>query len=440
MTIGILTFVTFAAIALLMYLRLLPALAALPLMALLIAVEARVPAADIVTAVFADGALMLHAAYTTAILGAILAELIHRTRIAEALVKQAAELGGDRPLTLALILTAVVAILFTTLGGLGAVIMVATIVFPILLTLGLPPLTVGCLFLLGMNLGGAFNLTNWQLYHQVLGLSNATIVTFAIPLAALLVIAIAVFALLETRPSRRVRYCAAGPEEKAEHPPIRWYALLSPIVPLAPVVYFAAKAALSELLFGAPPSERFDFPIITALLIGIVYCLATTWRPGQSSMQLLSRAAFTGVGNVAPAVVLMLGIGMLVKAVTHDRAAAAISPLIERILPSSPVGYVVIFALCAPLALYRGPLNLWGMGLGVAVMLRDSGAFSAAAVMAALFSVGQLQGICDPTNTHNVWIANYVGVDVQQVLRRTLPYAWGVAAGGLIIGAVLFLR
>jgi hypothetical protein len=54
--------------------------------------------------------------------------------------------------------------------------------------------------------------------------------------------------------------------------------------------------------------------------------------------------------------------------------------------------------------------------------------------------VGQIQGVCDPTNTHNVWIANYVGSDVQKILRRTLGYVWAAAAVGLIVGAALFMR
>jgi len=48
--------------------------------------------------------------------------------------------------------------------------------------------------------------------------------------------------------------------------------------------------------------------------------------------------------------------------------------------------------------------------------------------------------VSDPTNTHNVWIANYVGVDVQRILRATLPYVWVAALGGLVVGAILFMK
>ncbi|MBX3728327.1 MAG: hypothetical protein KF858_04010 [Candidatus Sumerlaeia bacterium] len=62
----------------------------------------------------------------------------------------------------------------------------------------------------------------------------------------------------------------------------------------------------------------------------------------------------------------------------------------------------------------------------------------AAAIMAMLLSVGQVQGICDPTNTHNVWIANELRVDVQALMLKTLPYIWVLAVAGLALGALMY--
>jgi DcuC family C4-dicarboxylate transporter len=431
MTLALALLVIFAAMAVLMYLNRLPAIVALPVMAILIALVARVPAADL-AGIVSDGAFLLHKAYATAILGAILAEIVAKTGVAETMVKKAAELGGDRPLLLALLLTAVVALLFTTLGGLGAVIMVATIVFPILLALGVPPLTVGALFLLGMSLGGIFNLTNWQLYKETLGLPTGTILSFAVPLACLLAVATAAYAAVNLRPSRLRRYWQdPAPARPTVFAP--WYLLLTPVIPLLPVLGFGVYSILAR------PKTPFDFPIITAMVIGIAYGLLLAPRPPQGRIQLLTRSAIDGIGAVAPAVALMLGIGMLIKAVTHPLVLDQVRPLLTSILPSSPLGYVLVFTILAPLALYRGPLNIWGMGFGLAKMMAAAPGLGPAAVMAALLSVGQIQGVCDPTNTHNVWIANYVGVDVQRILRTTLLYVWVAAALGLIVAAILFL-
>jgi hypothetical protein len=136
----------------------------------------------------------------------------------------------------------------------------------------------------------------------------------------------------------------------------------------------------------------------------------------------------------------MLGIGMLVKAVTHPAVLDQIQPHLAAVMPGAPVTYVLVFTMLAPLALYRGPLNVYGMGFGLAKVMAAAPGLGPAAVMAALLSVGQIQGVCDPTNTHNVWIANYVGSDVQRILRRTIGYVWAAAAVGLVIGAALFMR
>jgi hypothetical protein len=149
---------------------------------------------------------------------------------------------------------------------------------------------------------------------------------------------------------------------------------------------------------------------------------------------------------------LMVGIGILIRAVlgpagwseAHGGAEwpvlAAIGPIFSTIVPSGPVGYVLVFGLAAPLALYRGPLNVWGLGYGIAALLLAGGNLSGAAVMAMLLTVGQIQGICDPTNTHNVWLANELRVDVQTLLWRTLPYIWLMVFVGLIIAAFTYMR
>ncbi|HHE54795.1 MAG TPA: citrate transporter, partial [Caldithrix abyssi] len=95
------------------------------------------------------------------------------------------------------------------------------------------------------------------------------------------------------------------------------------------------------------------------------------------------------------------------------------------------------FGLAAPLALYRGPLNIWGMGYGLAAVFLASG-MNPAAVMGLLMALGQVQGISDPTNTHNVWLGNEMQVDVQKILWNTLPYSWAVAFLGLSIAAIMF--
>ncbi len=100
------------------------------------------------------------------------------------------------------------------------------------------------------------------------------------------------------------------------------------------------------------------------------------------------------------------------------RVTENIGPQLAQILPTTGLTFVLFFAILAPLALYRGPLNVWGLGLGIGAIMMATGRMSGLAIMAALMSVGQIQGICDPTNTHNVWTAASIGCDVNDILRK----------------------
>jgi len=60
------------------------------------------------------------------------------------------------------------------------------------------------------------------------------------------------------------------------------------------------------------------------------------------------------------------------------------------------------------------------------------------AIMGLLMAVGQIQGISDPTNTQNVWLANEVQIDVQKILWNTIVYTWGIALVGLVISSLFF--
>lgn len=428
MLLGITILFVFIFFAALMYLNKLPALIALPLMAVIISVLAGIPAGDIAVFVVSDGAVRLNIAIITVLFGAILSQFVSNAGIAETLVKKVAELSGDNPFLTALAMTAVVALLFTVLGGLGSVIMVASITLPIMLSIGLPRLTAGCLFLMGLGLGGIFNLANWQLFISVLGLSQGQILKFAVVIGALSVLTVITFLFVELK----LRGTSVGWEikkETEERPFVPWIAVLTPVVPIALVLGFSLYNSFAR------PAQPFEFPIITAMLLGLVWGFATTYKRG--SLNLLTRSVVDGIGSVGPAVAIIMGIGMLLNAVTNPSVIGSLAPVMARIIPSSPVPYVIFFAVLAPLSLYRGPLNLWGMGAGLVGLIISSKALSPFAVMAALMSVGQIQGVSDPTNTHNVWIANYLNLNVQDILKRTLPYMWALAAAGLIAAAFM---
>jgi H+/gluconate symporter-like permease len=448
-------FAVFLGFAGLMVAGRLPALLALPGMAVAIAAVAGMPATKILDDVVAAGSVKLAAAIAAVTFGGMLAQVVRRSGVAEAIVKRVAELSGENTLIVSMAVAAACTLLFMTLGGLGAVILVASLAFPVLLAAGVPPLTTGCLFLIAMSVGGILNVANWQLYIDVLHLSQAEVRRFALLLFVPGALTVAAFVVWEIAlRGRRRRMWAVGTD--APPPRIAGAAYATPLVPLILVIAPAVLRPITRAIATRMGYEGealdavlgWEFPIVPAMLIGVVWGVLTAPRPANGRVQLASAVTIEGLRDVAPAIVLIMGIGMLflsvssehVKAclVTTDPATGVAGGPLSILRTGSPVAFVLVWSVLAPLALYRGPLNVWGMGFGIAGLLMAGNALPAAAIMAGLMAVGQVQGISDPTNTHNVWVAGTLSVEVQQILRRTLPFAWGLAIVGLVIGACLF--
>ncbi len=445
----------------LMYTRRISALLALPVMAILIAIAGGIPQNEILTDVITKGSLKLHAAYTTTIFGAVLAELMNRYGIAKALVRWVAEFSGDNPYVLGLVLTGVTALLFSTLGGLGAVIMVGSIVLPVMLSIGISSATAGGLFLFGISIGGMFNLANWQLYKDVLSVAQEELIKFVVPFAFLIGMAVLIFLFVELKKARNLIYLIGGSLLSAcalyfLHENFRPVAqvqgadqtlelaqsfnqvciLMAILAVYAVKRHFKGGQALPAIAMLTPLVPlilvlSFKWEIIPAFLAAITFGVLATWR--KDSINQLTRAIIDGTQTVIPAIVLMIGIGMLIASVSHPKVAGAIAPLVAQVIPTTPLWYVLGFTLMTPLALYRGPLSLWGMGSGLLKVIQNSTQLGGQAIMGMLMSVGQVQGICDPTNTHNIWIATYLGTDTHTLLKKTIPYAWACAIAGLIL-------
>ena len=419
----ILIFVVFAG---LMLARRMPAILAVPVMAVLVAAAARTPLVQILNDVVAAGATRLADAYIMVFAGAMLGRVVMQTGIAEGIIKRAAEFGGDRPLAVAVTLMAAVALLFTALFGLGAIIMVGGLALPIMMSIGVPRKLAGVLFLLAYALGFIFNIGMWGFYQKALNLDPQAIKGFAAALALVDALAVTLFLSVASRRMSLYGAWAIAVDERAQGPEEggikRDVPLIALIVPLAPLA----------LHIGL------KWQVVPSFLAGALLGTLVT-RP-RAAVRQLSSAAVRGLEDVAPAVILMVGIGMLLNATTLPAVQSSLRPVVEAVNFRSPVIYVLFFGLLSPLALYRGPLNPYGIGIGIYSLISALGLLPPLALLAAVMSVVQVQNVCDPTNTQNVWVANYVGMRVEEITRETILYKVAVCLAGLIVGSILYLR
>ncbi|MCI6263290.1 MAG: hypothetical protein MR610_08550 [Olsenella sp.] len=415
----ILIFAIFIAGVVLMMTKKLPAILALPLMGILIAAVAGVPfvSADadtqsITDFVLSKGAVKLAGTISVTIFGAIFAKAIQKEGISDAIIRKAAELAGDKPTAIALALTAAIAIIFTAMSGAGPVIMVSQIAIPLFLSAGIEPVVAASLILFGLNIGLLFNVSQYQLYVDTIGMDMNVILSTSAVMGVICVIVTIVYIVVNTRSAKKSAAWAAKAPAKTDVNPV---ALIMPLVPIVLVFFLKWNAE-------------------TALLISIIVTVLIT-KP-KEAIQVLSSSVVEGIKDVAGVVGLMMGIGILLNGVSATQTSSLMQPIISAIVPSNPIVYVILFTILSPLALYRGPLNMYGLGSGLAKIMVAAGTLSASAVGMALRSTSVVQCVSDPTNTQNVIVADYANVDVNDILKSTLPYTMVMAFFILLYTAI----
>ncbi|MFF6936076.1 TRAP transporter large permease subunit [Streptomyces sp. NPDC008312] len=425
---GVVILIVMAAGVAAMLTRKLPTAFALVLLGVVIAFVAGAPLTgkeSVLDTVLQEGAPMLASTMIAVLLGSWLGKLLDETGIAGTIVRKIVEFGGDRPTVVALGVLAVSALIGTVTGSAPAAMLAGIIGIPAMVAVGIPKVTAAGTILMGIAVGVPFELPIWQFFSTALDLPVPTVRGFMVKLFPLALVAAVAFVLIESR--RRgvehtwsLKTAADKPRSRRERlGDAPWYALLTPAVPLV-------------LALGL------DVAIIPSLLAGVVYALVTTTRPREMNKRLL-RTLYGGFDVAAPPIALFIAIGILLAAVKLPGAIDALEPLVKAVSPQNPVLFVLVFTLLVPLCLYRGPLNVYGLGAGIAGVLIAAGIYPAVAVLGLAASYNQVFGVSDPTSTQTVWSAQYAGVGPQQVMVRTLPYVWAVALGGFCVTAAAHL-
>ena len=444
---GIILLAGFILFALLMVMRLLPTLLALPLMAVWISFVAGMPFVAWLNDVLLGGALRLASPIALVIFGAMFARVIQKTGISDTIIKKAAELSGDQPVSIAFLLTAATVFVFSGMSGLGPVIMIGSITLPIMTSVGISSLDASVLFLLGICTGGMANIAGYGTYIGIFGSEAALQYYLPGVFIAALVTCFYIVKNIPAGSEGNNTLCAAlkdiisglvtlpvsllqalagiftgnpsGLIRKRKELP--GAALIAPVLPLAVIVILRLTNGL-----GLPMMNQID-PVAAALFGFIMASLyATLTVCPRKTVNVLAGAFVEGIQDVAGVLFLFIGIGMLVAAAIHPASVAVLQPVITSALPSTLDGLLLFFALFAPAALYRGPLNMYGMGAGIAAILTGLKVIPPLALCGMFIAVGYLQGLADPTNSHNSWISGYTGVDTDVIMKKILPYAWAM--------------
>jgi H+/gluconate symporter-like permease len=421
---GIALFIIFIIAVIMMSRDLMPTAIVLPLMAILMAIIGGATYKEVINTVITEGASRLASSIIIVIFSVWLGRILLNTGIAENIIRKASEYAGDKPLLIAILVTAASAFILTSIRGLGAFILVGTIALPIMMSVGISHLQAATFLLLGYSIGNLLNMGTWGIFRGIFEIEVSEIGTFVFIITGLLSLATIIYIIRELKLSTK-KYWAVTDSNKKNKVDYKQVPLISMLTPAVPLV----------LVMG------FKMGIIPSIMIAMFYGIITTQikRPVKEIYNIVQSALFEGFKDAAPAITLMIGIGMLLKTVKLESVTGHLQPLMQAVIPTSTIGYIVFFSLAIPFVLYRGPFNMWGLGAGLVTLIMSTGYFAPQAIM-AVFMVGvSVQQAVEPTNTHNVWAASYTETDVISILKKILLWTWVPAVVSIIIASFMYV-
>ncbi|MDN6004498.1 MULTISPECIES: citrate transporter [Enterococcus] len=404
----------------LMMTRKVPTILALPIMAIAISLIAGITVISkdpeqftIVKDVLEAGSMRMSTAISGLIFGSLFGKVLSKVGVTETIIKKAAEMAGDRALPIALSFLAVCSVIFAASNGLGMVILVGTIIVPIMISAGLSPMVSGIILLLSNGIGVTFSVSTLAVYIDVLGLNLSEVTSYSWMVGLPLILISVIMIVYYVKFSGKRRKAWAMPTKQGRNGQVRSIALISPIIPV--VLVFA-----------------FQVPLVAAIIVGIFVTLILSTP--KNPIHVVSSAFVEGIQEVAGAAGLMIGIGMLLNAVMSAEVSTILQPAISMMIPKNQLMFVLIFGLLSPLAIYRGPLNVWGLGSGI-ISLLVAGGMNPIAAMVALRLDSNVQAVCDPTNSHNVWVSDFIKTDVNEVMKKTIGWVAVSTFLGLVVAS-----
>ncbi|MCI8664472.1 MAG: hypothetical protein HFG69_14690 [Hungatella sp.] len=400
------------------------AVAALPLMAVSLCLIAGVPFKTVVNDVVGGGISGLSGAIFSTLLAAVLGEVIRKTGIAEKLIRSAAELGGDNPYVMAILCFMACGFCFIGLNGVGAKIMLGLIVFPIMLSVGVPRVIAAFVMLAGTSVGYFMNVSRWTFIGNLVGLEAAD--ALVKKTALMVIVPCTIISILLIVAGIKVKgpvfSWAAKREDGGKGKDVPLYAVFAPVVPLFLVL-------------------AFEWNVNAALIAGILYAVsATQWKNRfHGVLDLINKSAYDGFANVAVTILLMMGIGMVLAAAKQEALLAPVKELLNMIVPSSPLLVILLFGVAGPfLTMYRGPLNPWGLGAAlIGILLTTSLPLGLIVTLAWLYDY--YVAVNDPTASQVTWACGYLQISVGKYTRGTFLVDAAAVLAGVILGVICFM-
>ncbi len=379
---------------------------------------------SVLTTVFNDGPTGFGATAIYIIFGSWFGRILLGTGIAGTIIRKAVELGGDKPGLTASLLCIVVALIFTTSYGPGAVVAIGVIVFPIMLSLGIPVALATCAYVMSVGCGLYFNQSLLTQAATTMVMADGSqylsspdqwsqwysfaFIAFAVHFVSIILMIVLTLRFSKKGPVHAWAAPAQGVDLSSQN--VSLLACIAPIIPVALAIAFKISQ-------------------IPAIVIAVVFAIVTTgsFRKGWSGIcELVQKTFHDGVADVGLVLAFLMAVQMFVKAA--GLCKNLLSPIVAPILPTNTFMLFLVFGILGFLALYRGPLTIWGAGVATFAIVAASTSLPIA-VLYPLFYIPCCTvntNVC-PTQSWNLWAIGYTKVPIKDYMKTCLPYALACA-------------
>lgn len=364
--------------------------------------------ADAQTKIFQGGPESWGATAVVVIFGSWFGQVLVKTGIAAKIIRLAVELGGDKPLVTTILISIVTSLIFTSTFGAGAVVAIGVIVLPILLSLGVPKALAVSSYLMSVGSGMYVNIV---LFKQMQGIFegfeyNSNYLKFGFTAMAIQLIVVIVMLAVRLRKTKVTHAWAANATKTVTEEHVPGIALITPVLPV-----------ILAIVFKWQP--------IPAFIVASFYALFVCGKikSYKECEKVISKTFYDGVVDVASLLGFLFILPMFNKVAGFN--SVFFQSILGGIMPNSTLLLCILFAVIAPLGLFRGPLTVFGAGAATLGILNGMGIFSAALLFPLIYIPTITMNIsCCPTQSWNLWAINYSKTNTKDFLRSGVLWGW----------------
>ncbi|MCX8725969.1 MULTISPECIES: gluconate:proton symporter [Lactobacillus] len=384
-------------------------------MAILWCIIGLIPFNEAINKVFAQPALNYGPTIIYIVFGSWFGRVLVDSGIAPAISEATKSIGKKKPILATILVILVTAFIFISAYGVGSVIAIGVILLPILLSLGLPRDLALTIFSMAI---GAPMYINVVLYNQMKAFApkatyDSKYIMFGICAAVVQLIAIIIFLFFNRKKidganaDKNLEIIGA---EGTDNKVIK-VSKLTYIIPILPV-------AMNML---------FKWDAVPALTLASIVAIFSTgqFKNYKKGLKFLNDSIAHAISDIAGLIMFLMSLECFTGAATLN--AAKFKPVLAAVLPHQHLILCLALGVLAPLALFRGPLHVWGAGAATAAVLYGTGLFSDNFLLPLLYVPTLMAVSVDITQSWNVWGLDYMKVKSRDFLKYGVPVMWAVS-------------